>query len=112
MITTSIKIHPLSVNKCWQGKRFKTKEYEKYELDLSRLLKKQEIIFGPVRVRLRFHLKELYRGDLDNLIKPLMDILVKKGYLEDDRKVLKYELEKVKAKTVDEYIEIVIEKIK
>ena len=26
-----IKIKPLSVNKAWQGKRFKTREYKSYE---------------------------------------------------------------------------------
>jgi hypothetical protein len=34
----AIKIKPLSVNKAWQGKRFKTNEYKQYEKEVSLLL--------------------------------------------------------------------------
>ena len=33
-----LKYKPLSVNICWQGKRFKTTEYKKYERDLLMIL--------------------------------------------------------------------------
>ena len=34
----NLKIKPLSVNKAWQGKRFKTPEYKKYEIQMLRML--------------------------------------------------------------------------
>ena len=106
-----VHIHPLSVNKAWRGgRRFKTHDYLQYEKELSSLLPRRQVVSGPVSVSLTFSLNQLYRADLDNFIKPLMDILVKRQYIDDDRKVLKYVLEKKKTQGV-EYIDIEINKI-
>lgn len=85
MIQQKLKTKPLSVNKCWQGRRFKTKDYKKYEEELLLTLKKEPMIRGYVEVVLEFRLKNDKRSDVDNFVKPLLDIIVKKGLIEDDR---------------------------
>ena len=50
----TIQIHrkPLSVNTCWQGKRFKTPLYKEYEKEILELLpEKYEIPEGDLQVR-------------------------------------------------------------
>lgn len=48
--------------------------------------------------------------DIDNLIKPLQDILVKNGIIEDDRKILSFNAKKFKSDK--DYIEITINELK
>ena len=85
-ITLETKL--LSVNRCWQGRRFKTPDYVSYEREILYMLPKPETtIKGNVRVQFSFFLKNNKKSDVDNLIKPLLDILTKKGYFEDDRQI-------------------------
>lgn len=101
-----ILIRPLSINRAWQGRKFKTKEYDQYISDMFYLLPK-ELKIDPENLHFIFHLKQttFLKADVDNFIKPLLDIMVKKGILEDDRFVKKITIEKVVS---DEYkIEIV-----
>ena len=85
---------PLSVNKCWQGRRFKTKEYNEWRNGLEYLLPKKKIIEGEVEVNIKFWIKSYKRCDVDNFAKPFLDSLVNKQYIEDDRKIIKLTLEK------------------
>ena len=39
-----IKIKPLSVNDAWQGRRFKTDNYKKYERDLMLILPSSVVV--------------------------------------------------------------------
>ncbi len=94
MITIVQKIKPLSINKAWQGRRFKTKDYKNYERDLLYILQKQEMIKGEVAINIDFYFKYPKKCDIDNPVKCLVDILVKKGYIEDDRKIMKMDLRK------------------
>jgi Holliday junction resolvase RusA-like endonuclease len=99
MIQQKLKIRPLSVNKVWQGRRFKTKDYKNYEEEVLFSLKKEKMIRGYVEVVFEFRLKYHKTSDVDNFIKPLLDIIVKKGLIEDDRfirhlDVYKYPAEK------------------
>ena len=88
---------PLSVNEAWQGRRFKTKKYEDYEKELFAVFgKAKKPIEGPVEIEYAFHLVNANRTDLDNLIKPLQDIIVKLGYLKDDRQIMKMTVTKKK----------------
>jgi Holliday junction resolvase RusA-like endonuclease len=96
-INAEIEIKPLSVNQVWQGRRYKTEEYDEYIKDCLRLLPKRPIIKGFISVNLSFYLKNANRCDLDNLIKPLLDILKKRGYFQDDRYIQKIEAQKVKS---------------
>lgn len=103
-----IKFKPLTVNKCWRGKRFKTPEYKSYEYALLTLIKLQKPIkvSGFVEVNYKFYMTEFGRSDVGNLEKPLTDIIVKAGLIDDDRFIVKMTLEKFKSDK--DYIEIEI----
>src|SRR3990167_8949972 len=94
MIQVALKTKPLSVNRVWQGRRFKTKDYLDYEKELLYELPYQKIITGDVKVSIDFYLKSIKRSDIDNFAKPLLDILVKKKYIEDDTKIMDLRLRK------------------
>ena len=99
----TIQIHkkPLSVNACWQGKRFKTPLYKDYEKEILELLPdKYEIPEGDLQVRYEFGLNTM--ADWDNPVKPLQDILQKK-YDFDDRRIMKAEVIKKVVKKGDGY---------
>jgi Holliday junction resolvase RusA-like endonuclease len=81
---TKINIKPLSVNQCWQGRRFKTKLYKQYESDVLFMLPKIEIPKGELCVKLYLGLSNKL-NDIDNSIKPFLDILQKKyGFNDKD----------------------------
>lgn len=88
---------PMSVNKVWQGRRFKTKDYKAYEKEVSNLIGRVEESGrgAMLEVIYKFYLKNHKRTDYDNLIKPLQDILVKKGVIKDDRYIYKATIEKI-----------------
>ena len=106
MLNIEIYAKPLSVNAVWAGRRFKTPAYKAYEIELGYLLPKEEMIKGFVEVKYDFYIKNFLMNDVDNLIKPLQDILVKKGYIEDDRKIKRIIAEKHKSETNKIIIEI------
>lgn len=89
---------PLSTNRLWRGRRFKTPEYLSYERELTFLLKRAPSTFlGPLQVELTFYMTNANSRDVDNPIKPILDILCKLGYFEDDRQIQKITATKVKA---------------
>jgi len=97
MIKSKIEIRPLSVNACWQGRRFKTPEYKAYEEEMLLRLPKEKMIKGNVEVYIVFFFKYPTKRDVDNCIKPILDIFVKKGYIEDDRFVIHLDITKQKS---------------
>ncbi|MBU1067722.1 RusA family crossover junction endodeoxyribonuclease [Patescibacteria group bacterium] len=101
-----LNIKPLSVNACWQGRRFKTKEYKQYEEILSYIMPQKKKYKGFINIHYKFYLITWGRRDVDNMIKPLQDILVKNGIIEDDRKIISFTAEKIKSK--QDFIEIKI----
>lgn len=79
---------PLSVNKAWQGRRYKTDEYIWYEREIGKLVKLNpmvEPIEGIIEVHYTFRLKHHKTTDYDNLLKPLQDVLQKCGVIVEDR---------------------------
>ncbi|NCD07200.1 MAG: RusA family crossover junction endodeoxyribonuclease [Spirochaetia bacterium] len=104
-----ILIKPLSVNKVWQGRRFKTKDYKEYEENVLNLLKGVKKVNGFIEVIYRFYIKNFSMSDVGNFEKPLSDIIVKSGIISDDKYILKMTLEKFKSDK--EYIEIEIKKL-
>jgi Holliday junction resolvase RusA-like endonuclease len=97
-----INIRALSVNKCWQGRRFKTPTYKAYEQELIYQLPKIEIPRGKksLLVKVGFSSK---LSDIDNIAKPLIDILQKK-YFFDDKDIYYLEIIKEDVKKGEEYI--------
>ena len=65
-ITKQIKL--LSVNKCWQGKRFKSKAYKAYEAELLYTLPKRELPSAPFKVSFEFGFSTK-AADIDNPVK-------------------------------------------
>ena len=79
---------PMTVNQVWQGRRFKTGAYKRYEKELLMVLPKRDTIFGKVRTTYEITVPNKVRRDVSNFVKPLEDILVKKGYFTDDSEVV------------------------
>lgn len=105
-----IEIKPLSVNQAWQGKRFKTNEYKDFERYLMLLLPKMNIrkkeklkvdfVFG-------FATKS---SDLDNPVKPCLDVLQKK-YGINDNDIFELTVKKEVVGKGNEFIELQISEI-
>ena len=79
-----VDIRPLSVNRAWQGKRFKTPEYKAYHTAVTLMLPKMVIPAGPLRVEYEFGFSN-QASDLDNPVKCFTDILQKKYGFNDSR---------------------------
>lgn len=80
-----LEIKPLSVNEAWQGKRFKTPEYKRYISNLLMILpaSKKPI---PEMIAIDIHFVFTSRAsDIDNPVKPLLDILQAKYKFNDSQ---------------------------
>ena len=105
-----IPIKPLSVNKCWQGRRFKTPEYNRYIKEVNLLLPTiMEIPEGDIEISFIFYVSNRL-ADWDNPIKPLQDIIAKK-YGFNDAKIFKGSGEKVLVSKGEERVEFIIKKL-
>jgi Holliday junction resolvase RusA-like endonuclease len=78
----TINIKPLSVNQAWQGKRFKTNLYKQYEHDVLLLLPKIKIVEPPYKLNIVVGFSNK-ASDIDNILKPFLDILQKKYGIND-----------------------------
>lgn len=107
-----IEIKSLSVNAVWQGKRFKTTAYKNYELSVMYLLPRKYVI-QPGKLQLNLWVGYSSKAaDIDNCIKPFIDILTRK-YSFNDRQIYRLEIEKEIVKKGCEYIEFeIIKKFK
>jgi len=80
----NITLKPLSVNQAWKGRRFKTDKYDEFIKDALLLMPAQKIIdFEKLHVNIVFGFSNR-SADIDNPIKPILDI-IKKKYNIDDR---------------------------
>lgn len=107
--TIKISIIPLSVNQCWQGRRFKSDKYKKYERDMLFLLPKMEIPTAPYKLSIKVGFSNKL-SDLDNINKPFQDILCKK-YGFNDRDIYELHLMKEIVDKGKEYISFKIESL-
>jgi hypothetical protein len=99
----NLNIKPLSVNKAWQGKRYKSPEYKKYEIQVLRLLPDIEIKEFK-RLKITYGFSNMM-SDIDNPTKLVLDLLQKK-YNVNDRDLIYLVLHKEKTKKGEEFIEI------
>jgi hypothetical protein len=99
----NLNIKPLSVNKAWQGKRYKSPEYKKYEIQVLRLLPNIEIKEFK-RLKITYGFSNMM-SDIDNPTKLVLDLLQKK-YNVNDRDLIYLVLHKEKTKKGEEFIEI------
>ena len=105
-----INIKPLSVNQVWQGRRFKTPIYKKYENELLFMLPKMKIPEGKLELTIVFGFSSS-ASDWDNPIKPFQDILQKR-YSFNDSRVYKATIIKEIVKKGQEFIEFNIKNYK
>jgi Holliday junction resolvase RusA-like endonuclease len=99
----NLNIKPLSVNKAWQGKRFKSPEYKKYEIQVLKMLPNIEIKEFK-RLKITYGFSNMM-SDIDNPTKLVLDLLQKK-YNVNDRDLIYLVLHKEKTKKGEEFIEI------
>jgi Holliday junction resolvase RusA-like endonuclease len=104
-----INIKPLSVNLAWQGGRKKSKNYNDYEKHVFFSLPKLEIPPGNLRLELEFGLSNS-NADIDNPVKPFLDILQKK-YGFNDSRVYEAIIKKVIVPRTKEYTKFLISSI-
>ena len=97
-----IFVKPFSINCCWQGKRFKTKDYKDYEQELWYLLPNIKVSKGKLQLDIIVGLSSK-NADVDNVAKPLIDILQKK-YDFNDKMIYKLILRKIDVKKGEEFI--------
>ena len=97
-----IDIKPLSINAAFQGRRFKTPAYKKYEKDMLLLLPKIKLPEPPYKVYYEFGLSNK-ANDWDNSIKMLQDLLQEK-YKFNDKDIYEGFVRKVIVKKGCEYI--------
>ncbi len=98
-----INIKPLSVNEAWQGKRYKTEKYKRYQNTLLWILPKIAIPEPPYELHFRFGFSNKL-ADWDNPVKLTQDILSKK-YGFNDKLIRKAVIETEIVKKGSEYIE-------
>lgn len=102
MLSQTIMIKPLSVNDAWKGRRSKTPQYKKYYRDVLFLLKTKKLELESFQVFIEFGFSSK-GSDIDNPVKPFLDILSKK-YGFNDNCIYRLTLEKKIVQKGYEYI--------
>ena len=102
-----VPIKPLSVNQAWQGRRFKTDAYRRYERDVLMLLRPMSVPEGDLSLSLVFGFSSKL-ADFDNPVKPFVDCLQKK-YRFNDRAIKRAEITVETVEKGDEFVEFTIE---
>lgn len=97
-----LQLKPLTVNRAYQGRRFKTKEHQAYSFQVMSLLPKLELPNPPFHISFVFGMSSIL-SDVDNPIKPFMDCLQRK-YGFNDNVVYKITAEKEKVKKGNEFV--------
>ena len=99
-----IPVKPLTVNRAWKGRRFKTDEYKAFEIHVKSKLKKMDIPEGELEITLNWGFSNYGASDWDNPIKPFQDCLQKcLGF--NDNRIKRAIVEKFKVPKGEEYIE-------
>lgn len=102
----TLNISPISINRCWQGRRFKTKEYSEWREDVLNLFLPYKKIKWPDKcffhLTLVFYIKNFLKSDIDNMIKPTQDAIVEARVIPDDRMIKKLTVQKIQVETKEE----------
>lgn len=106
---TTIKIKPLTQNRAWKGRRFKSDQYKAYASAVDLLLPSNLIIpEGLLKVYYEFGMSR--NSDFDNPCKMFTDILQEK-YKFNDSRIMEAKIKKVIVKKGEEYIAFKIESL-
>lgn len=87
-----------------------TKEGKDWFKEAEDLVHKQHKKKTPIETEIEVWIR-LYtarRQDVDNILKPLLDLLTKSGVIKDDSLIYKIDVEKFKSKVIDERVEVEI----
>jgi Holliday junction resolvase RusA-like endonuclease len=104
-----LNIKPLSINTTFQGKRFKTPIYKAYETKMLLMLPKSiGKIPDQIEVNITFGFSNK-ASDIDNGVKPFLDILQKK-YRFNDSQIYRLNIHKVLTDKGLDFIEFEIKK--
>jgi len=101
-----IFIKPLSVNQAWQGRRFKTDKYIRYEKEILSLLPNVETEKPPFKFDIVFGFSNKL-SDIDNPLKPILDCIQKK-YKINDRDIYELNVKKEIVKKGFDFIDLKI----
>lgn len=77
-----LNIKPLSVNKAFQGRRFKTNAYKEYEANMLSMLPELVVPEYPLKLLIEVGFSSR-ASDLDNMLKQTIDILCKRYNFDD-----------------------------
>lgn len=105
-----MEVKPLSINQCWQGRRFKTDAYKKYEAVLLMTLPKMDLPEPPYQIYFKFGFSSA-SSDYDNCIKGTQDILSKK-YKFNDKLIKRAVIDIEAVKKGSEFFEFKIDNLK
>lgn len=104
-----LNMKPISVNICWQGRRFKTKQYKEWRENFIKQAPNVEKVPGWVGLKLNFYIKNFIMSDVMNFLKATCDALTDIDAYKDDRYIKWERSEKFKVDTEEEQrIDIVI----
>lgn len=111
IFSNKTNVKPLSVNEAWQGRRFKSKKYTEYEKYMLSVLPNTKVSWADIKIELTLYVGfSNVAADLDNAVKPLVDILQKK-YKFNDKNIYRLVVEKQIVKKGKEFIEFEIRKV-
>lgn len=103
-----LDVKPISVNECWRGRRWKTDAYRMYEIATTFLLPRNiHLPEGKLFIKLEFGFSSK-GSDVDNPVKPFLDILQKRFNFNDSRIYKLLSIKKIVPKG-SEYIKFKIE---
>lgn len=101
---TFLHIKPLSVNEAWKGRRFKTDAYNNFVQHVLMILPHDLVVpNGNLAIHLCFGFSNK-GADIDNPVKPILDILQKK-YNFNDSRIYKLHVDKIIVPKGSEFIE-------
>ena len=102
----NLNIKALSINKAFQGRRFKTPEYNKFISNMMLVLPKlKDLPTKDIRLKIEFGYSSKL-SDIDNGLKTFLDCLVKK-YGFDDRYIIELFVTKKIVKKQKDYIKFI-----
>lgn len=97
-----IDIKPLSVNKAWQGRKFKSKDYKNYITELTMKLPDFELPEEPYELVITWGFSSV-ASDIDNPSKPFIDVLAAK-YGFNDKRIFRLVIDKQIVKKGEDFI--------
>ena len=106
MNTIKVNIKPLSINKAFQGRRFKTSDYNNYEKSCLLMMPRLRFPQGKVALHIRYGFSNK-ASDVDNPTKLVLDIMQKK-YEFNDKDVYEIHLYKLIVPRGKEFWEVSI----